>query len=49
MLLLPMSENNFLEQNNQHRECKTGDSGKTGKNSKRPKDKHNGIDEKEFV
>jgi len=41
-----MSENNFLERNNQHREGKTGDSGKTGnKNSKRPKYKHNGIDE----
>ena len=23
-----MSENNFLGQNSQHRECKTGDSGK---------------------
>jgi len=23
-----MSENNFLERNSQHRECKTGDSGK---------------------
>jgi len=45
-----MSENIFLEQNSQHRECKTGDSGKTGnKNSKIPKFKHNGIDEKEFV
>jgi len=42
-----MSENNFLEQNSQHRESKTGDSVKTGnKNSKRPKYKHNGIDEK---
>jgi len=45
-----MSENNFLEQNSQHRECNTGDSGKTGnKNSKRPKFKHNGICEIEFV
>jgi len=25
-----MSENNFLKQNSHHRECKTGDSGKTG-------------------
>ena len=41
-----MSENNFLEQNSQHRECKTGDSVKTERNSKRPKDKHNGINEK---
>jgi len=42
-----MSENNFLEQNSQHRECKTGDSGKTGnKNSNRAKYKHNGNDEK---
>ena len=38
-----MSENIFLEQNSQHRECETGDSGKTGKNSKIPKFKHNGI------
>jgi len=45
-----MSENNFLEQNSQHRECKIGGSGKTGnKNSKRPKFKHNGIYEIEFV
>ena len=44
-----MRENNFLKQNSQHRECKTGDSVKTVKNSKRPKDKHNGIDKKEFV
>jgi len=43
-----MSENNFLQQNSQHRECKIGDSGKKigNKNSKRPKYKHNGIDEK---
>ena len=41
-----MQGNNFLKQNSQHRVCKTGDSVKTGKNSKRPKDKHNGIDEK---
>jgi len=45
-----MRENNFLKQNSQHRVCKTGDSGNTGKkNSKRPKDKHNGINVKEFV
>jgi len=45
-----MSENIFLEQNSQHRESETGDSGKTGKkNSKIPKFKHNGINEKEFV
>jgi len=44
-----MRENNFLKQNSQHRVCKTGDSVKLEKNSKRPKDKHNGIDEKEFV
>ena len=41
-----MSENIFLEQNSQHRECETGDSGKTGKNSKIPKFKHNGIEKK---
>jgi len=28
-------ENNFLKQNSQHRECKTGDSGKTGKETAR--------------
>jgi len=44
-----MSENNFLKQNSQHRACKTGDSVKIGKNSKRRKDKHKGINEKEFV
>jgi len=44
-----MRENNFLKQNSQHRECKTGDFGKTGKKRKRPKDKHNGINVKEFV
>ena len=45
-----MQGNNFLKQNSQHRVCKTGDSVKTEKkNSKIPKDKHNEIDEKEFV
>jgi len=45
-----MRENNFLKQNNQHRVCKTrGFCKNWKKNSKRPKDKHNGIDEKEFV
>jgi len=44
-----MRENNFLKQNSQHRVCKIGVSVKTGKNSKRPKYKHNGIDEMEFV
>jgi len=45
-----MSENIFLEQNSQHRECETGDSGKTGKkNSKIPKFKHKGICEIEFL
>jgi len=29
-----MSENIFLEQNSQHRECEAGDSGKTGKKSR---------------